>query len=362
MNILLLTTHFNIGGISKYLLNLSEALVKRGNYVIIASSRGDFVSALHKSISFFPLNIRTKSELSPKIFLALPELIKLIKEKEIEIIHCQTRVSQVLAFYLSKITHLPYLTTCHGFFKPHLGRILFPCWGKKVIAISRPVRKHLLKDFKINSSKIALIPNGVEEKKSLPLQNALALRRKYGLSEEGDVIGLVARLSVVKGIKYLIMAMSDVLKTKPDAQLVIVGEGKAKQELINLTKKLGIAARVFFLGAISNTDEILSFMDIFVLSSLQEGLGLSLLEAMAMGKAVIASDVGGISDVVSPGKNGLLVSPANVEELSRAIIELLNNRKLAGEMGRKARKTVKEKFSLEKMAEETEKAYREVIG
>lgn len=362
MNILLLATHFNIGGISKYLNNLSAGLIKKGHNIIIASSAGDFTPALDKRIFFFPLDIKTKSELSPKIFLVLSKLLKLITQKKIEIIHSQTRVSQVLAFYLSKISGIPFLTTSHGFFKPHLGRRLFPCWGRKVIAISQPVKEHLIKDFKMDPSRIALIPNGVRIKDNLSFPDFSILRRKYGLKEKGDVLGVIARLSPVKGIKYLIMAMSDVLKTKPGAQLIIVGEGKIRQELISLSRKIGIADRVLFLGAIADTDEILSLMDIFVLPSLQEGLGLSLLEAMAMDKPVIASDVGGISDIIRKGENGLLVSSADSKELSQAILRILEDKKMAEEMGRKARETVRDKFSLQKMVEETEKVYKKVIG
>lgn len=356
MNILLLTTHFNVGGISKYLVNLSRGLIQKGHNVVIASSPGDFISALDKRVSFFSLNIKTKSELSPKIFLAFPELIKLVRQRKIEIIHAQTRVSQVLAFYLSKVSGIPYLSTSHGFFKPRLGRKLFPCWGERVIAISQPVKEHLIRDFKIEPFKIVLIPNGVRIKDD-SLADFRVGRRKYGLKEEGDVIGFMGRLSPVKGIKYLIMAMSYILKTKPDAQLIIVGEGKIKQELKNLTKELGIANRVFFLGTIANTDEVFSLIDIFVLPSLQEGLGLSLLEAMAMAKPVIGSEVGGVLDVIQKGENGLLVSPGDARELSKAIIELLDNKEKAREMGRKARETVREKFSLERMVEDTEKVY-----
>ncbi len=362
MNILLLATHFNIGGISKYLTNLSRGLVRKGHNVVIASSAGDFILALDKKVLFFPLNIKTKSELSPKIFFTLPKLIKLIREKETGLIHCQTRVSQALAFYLSKITAVPYLTTCHGFFQPHLGRIFFPCWGRKVIAISQPVEEHLIKDFRVAPSKIALIPNGVRIKDNLTLPDFSILRRKYGLREKGDVIGVIARLSPVKGIRYLIMAMSKVLKTKPDVQLVIVGEGKIKQELKNLSKELGIAERVFFLGALADTEEILSILNVFVLPSLQEGLGLSLLEAMAMAKPVIASQVGGISDVIEKGENGLLVPAKDVGELTQAILRLLENREIAEEIGRKAKETVRERFSLERMVEQTEEVYREVVA
>lgn len=357
MNILLLTTHFNVGGISKYLVNLSRGLIQKGHNVVIASSPGDFISTLDKRVSFFPLNIKTKSELSPKIFLAFPELIKLVRQRKIEIIHAQTRVSQVLAFYLSKVSGIPYLSTSHGFFKPRLGRRLFPCWGERVIAISQPVKEHLIRDFKTEPFKIVLIPNGVRIKDDLSLPDFRVGRRKYGLKEEVDVIGFMGRLSPVKGIKYLIMAMSHVLKTKPNAQLIIVGEGKIKQELKNLTKELGIVNSVFFLGTIANTDEVFSLIDIFALPSLQEGLGLSLLEAMAMAKPVIGSEVGGILDVIQKEENGLLVSPGDARELSKAIIELLDNKEKAREMGKKARETVREKFSLERMVEDTEKVY-----
>ncbi|MBF0522642.1 MAG: glycosyltransferase, partial [Candidatus Omnitrophica bacterium] len=163
MNILFLTTHLNSGGITSYLFTLSKGLIQRGNTVHIVSSGGnmeqEFVAMGAKSVI---LNIKTKSELDPKIYIALPRLKKYIRQNHIDIIHAQTRVTQVMANFLKQLTHVPYVTTCHGFFKPRLFRRIFPCWGDMAIAISPSVMEHLHNDFRRNPLEIALVRSGID--------------------------------------------------------------------------------------------------------------------------------------------------------------------------------------------------------
>ena len=136
MNILFLTTHFNTGGITSYILTLGEALVKSGHKVWVASSGGNCVPRLESAgIRHVRINIRTKSEVSFKLWLSYGPLDRLIRKEGINIIHAQTRVTQVLGFFLSRARGVAMITTCHGFFRPRWFRKLFPCWGVAVIAI-----------------------------------------------------------------------------------------------------------------------------------------------------------------------------------------------------------------------------------
>jgi len=129
MNILFLTTHLNVGGITSYLLTLTKGLIKQGHGVFLASSSGEMLEAFQSlGVEHLKLNISTKSELDPRIYLALGRLRRFIKQKDIHVVHTQTRVTQVMGFCLGRITEIPYLSTCHGFFKPRLSRKIFPCW------------------------------------------------------------------------------------------------------------------------------------------------------------------------------------------------------------------------------------------
>ena len=130
MNVLFLTTHFNTGGITSYILTLGDALVQAGHKVVVVSGGGDCESMLEKAgIRHVRANIRTKSEIHPKLLFSLSLINNLIAGEEIQIIHAQTRVTQVLAAWVSRMSGVKTVTTCHGFFKPRWFRKVFPCWG-----------------------------------------------------------------------------------------------------------------------------------------------------------------------------------------------------------------------------------------
>ena len=363
MNILLLSNHLNIGGISSYLLLLGRGLMQIGHKVYVASSGGELVPRFTaQGLNFVPIPIKTKFELHPKILISQMKLSRLFREKQINIIHANTRVTQVLADLLSRSYTVPYLSTCHGFFKNNIGRRMFPLWGDRVIAISESVKQHLINDFKVNEDKIRVIFNGIDVSKftNQDIIDKGNIKAVLGL-KPGPVVGIVARLSDVKGHSYLIQAMRSVIKGVPDAQLLIVGDGKEKDNLSKQVTGLKMGGNIKFIASVDETAQILPIMDLFVMPSLQEGLGLAVMEAQAAGLAVVASNIGGLSNLIQDGVTGLLVPPKDVHTLSAAIVELLRNLDKAEQFGRNGRKFIEENFSLEAMASKTEKVYEECI-
>lgn len=382
MKILLLTTHLDFGGISIYCISLAKALKEMGHDVKIASSGGVLLSELKNlGLQHTHIDIRTKSEFSPLLWKAYLKLNRLLSCKQDavygsrkrdpviwkadrpDIIHAHTRVTQVLAYMFYKNASVPYISTCHGFFRPHLGRKLFGFWGKKVIAISEAVREHLVNDLKVKKENIRLIHNGIDiEKFSAPISEAQkrAYKSRLGI-KNGPVIGIIARLSPVKGHRFLILALKELLRLEPKAQLLIIGEGPTKKELIDLTISLCLAGCTFLEESTLDTRLPLSIMDIFVLPSVQEGLGLSVMEAMAAGVPVIGSNVGGVYSLIKDGQTGLLVPPKDPVSLSTAIAKLLGDRDFALKMACSAKELIKEKFHLNDMAKKVELVYREVV-
>ncbi|MFA5145400.1 MAG: glycosyltransferase family 4 protein [Candidatus Omnitrophota bacterium] len=359
MNILYISNHLNIGGITSYLLSLSAGMKHRGHNVYIASSGGRMLSKFREEgITYASIPIRTKQEVSPKILLSMFKLSGLIKKHKIELLHSNSRTTQVLGCLLSKFLGVKHISTCHGFFKKRLFRKIFPCWGQKVIAISEPVKEHLIRDFKVNEKDIVVIHSGVDtsEPHTRDPKTRAGIKERFGLGK-GPVVGIVARLSDVKGHTYLIEAMEGVLKDIPEAALLIAGEGKMKEGLVSLVKSLGIEKSVVFLPEIEDTRDVLSAMDLFVMPSLKEGLGLALMEAMAFGLAVIGTDTGGIKSLIQDGYNGLLVRPKDSCQLQKAISGLLKDEQKRGYLGGNARDFICRNFSLEKMAQETEEVY-----
>lgn len=362
MNILILANHFNAGGISSYILNLSRGLVARKHKVYVASSGGGWVERLKRyNVEHIYLPLRTKSIMSPKLFYACAVLGRILKEKKIDIMHSQTRVSSVLALWVSKKTSIPFVYTAHGFLNPRWTRRAFPCWGKLVIVISQPVREHLLLNFGLGEDRIRLVHNGIDITRSqVSGLRSQEIKKEYRL-KEGPVVGIIARLSEIKGHKYLISAMKKVMEVIPDVQLLSIGDGKIKKDLEEQAEKLGIKEMAHFIPQAADTSEPLSVMDIFVMPSLQEGLGLSIMEAMLAGVVVVATAAGGIITLVKDGQTGILVKPADAHNLALAIIELLKNKEKARSLSNSARDLIVREFSLEKMAEETERVYRECL-
>lgn len=363
MNILYLTNHLNIGGITSYVLSQATGLKIRGHKIYVASSGGELLSTFNQQgITYISIPINTKREIGFKILASRFKLSRALKKFDIDIIHSNSRTTQVLGCLLSRVMNIPHISTCHGFFKRRFLRKIFPCWGVKVIAISESVKEHLMHDFGVKESDIRVIHNGIDVDRFRNQKPEHRSQRKnvLGLSD-GPVVGIVARLSDVKGHIYLIEAMQQVIKDNPQAQLLIVGEGRQKDNLVRRVKDLDIAKNVFFMPSVNDTKEVLSVMDLFVMPSLKEGLGLSLMEAMACGICVMGSDVGGIRSLIQDGYNGRLIKPADSMGIACVIIELLQDDKIRESLARQGQIFISQNFSQEKMVLETERLYLECL-
>ncbi len=363
MKILYLVNHLNTGGITSYVLSLAKGLKKMGHNIYLASSGGElFFEFRQAGASFIQIPIKTKSEISLKILLSLRKLSPVIKNEGIDIVHSNSRTTQVLAYLLCKGSGARHVHTCHGFFKKRLFRLLFPCWGSKIIAISESVKEHLVTDFKAREEDIAVINNGIDldRFKKEAGKDKIFFKKMLGLND-APVVGIIARLSDVKGHTYLIQAMKPVIEKFSRVQLLIVGEGRMEKKLVEESRRLGIYGSTVFIPSIKDVRDALQAIDIFVMPSLNEGLGLALMEAMASGLSVIGSDVGGIKSLIKDQGNGLLVPVADTKKLSLAIMELLQDNALASRLGAKARIFIKENFSEEQMLLATEKSYLECL-
>ena len=366
MKVLLITTHINIGGVARYTLDLAKGLAKKKVKCFIASSGGDLESYFHgANIPLLTVNLRTKFEFHPKLVIAIIKLIKFVRKNKMDVIHAHTRVAQIVGCVVSKFTGVPFVSTCHGFFKyDRFSRKLFSCWGKKVIAISDAVKGHLVGDFKISEESVSVIYNGVdvgEYPVDLSQEEKETIRKNLGF-KEGLIIGAVGRLSPVKGYNHLVHAVKEIKEYAPDTNLLIIGDGPEEEALRRLVQSLDLEKSVVFMKSRFDARRFFPLMDIYVLPSLQEGLGLSLLEAMASSRACVATSVGGISDVIEDTKNGLLVAPNDSHALAGAIRRLISDSEFASELRSQARKSIEKKFSLDDTIEKTVKFYKGAIN
>jgi len=360
MNILYLTNHLNIGGISRYIFLLSKGLLARGHKVYIASQEGELKQDfINLGCEFIPLSLKSKSELNPRIILAFFKLAKWLKNKNIDILHANTRITSFISFLLSKYYRIPYLTTCHGLYKIRLTRRLLPFVGQSVIAVSEEVKNQLKEGLKIKEDKIEIIYNGIDLE-YFSEEKSQAERKKWNLEENSFIIGNISRLERIKGQHTLILAMPYILKKIPSARLILIGEGKDKGFLEKEVMRLNICPYVRFLGAIKDIRPILRIMDVFCFVPSYEPFGICLLEAMAAKLPIIASSVSSIPYILEEGKAGILIPPQREDLIAKAIIDIFYNQTKAKELAKYAYERV-HFFSYQKMAEETLRVYEKIL-
>jgi len=225
-----------------------------------------------------------------------------------------------------------------------------------IIAVSEGVQKVLV-DGGVNPGIIRVIPDGID---FAPYEKAVSsdyLRRELSCAPDDFLVGIVAHLANHKGHKYLIQATKILKEAAPKIKVIIVGEGPLKMELNRQVKETHVEDMVFFLGFREDIPQILSSLDLFVLSSYLEGMGSILMDAMACRLPIVATKVGGIPEVVIQGETGLLVPPRMPSALAKAILEIYNDRTLASRFGERGYEIVHQKFSAESMADKIINVY-----
>lgn len=368
MRILHLLSHLNTGGVSRYALTLAQALRARGHHVTLASDGGQLEAMVRESgLAWWPLPLHTSVEFSPQVGWAARQLARRLRRDPVNLLHAHTRVGQVIADRLARRLSVPYVATWHGFFRRNLGRSLWPCTGDLTVAISEPVRQHLMREFRVPASRIRLIPHGIDAEQFARVPDPDTqryVRDQARLDAGATVIGTVARLVASKGVDQLIRSMADIRAAIPGAQLMIVGDGEDRPRLERLARRIGVSRVVRFAGALSETRVALSLMRVFVfLPAEQEGFGLSLLEAMASGCPIVAIRRGGGSSwVLEESGVGALVEPNAPGDLARAVIRVLRDPASAFQAAARARAVVIERYALTRMVDQVEAVYRELTG
>ncbi len=292
----------------------------------------------------------------------------MIKEKP-AIVHTHTYKAGILGCWAAKIAgvpiivHTPHGHVFYGHFGPFATRLFiiierFTAFiMDRIVALSEGERNDYIAFSVSNPDKMVTIHSGVDI--DLYMKARISIeekKRAMGLSPKGVVVGTVGWLLPIKGPIHLLKAMGCLWRSHPEIQLVFVGKGELEDELREETFRMGVSDRVIFLGWRDDIHEIMQVLDIFVLPSLNEGMGRVLVEAMAAGKPIVASSVGGIPDLVKDGQNGFLVKPGDVNALYVSIRNLLVDKKMRGEMGSKGR-NMAQNYSVEKMVESIDALY-----
>lgn len=294
-------------------------------------------------------------------------LKEVILKNNISIIHCHGYKPSLLSYVAEGFSGCRIIVTCHLWTNETLRLKLYAFLESlimkrvhDVVAVSEAIKDDIIK-VGVNSSKLSVILNGIDlqQWEMDEKLNISKYKKQLGLQQDSMVLGLFGRLYKQKGHQYLFQALSKIKNKK--IELICVGDGPLLQELQLLAEQLGISAIVHFLGFRSDVKNLLQLTDLFVMPSLSEGLPMALLEAMAMRKAVIVTPVGAIPSVIEDGNDGLLVPRKSVEELARAIIDLIDSPGKIEILGENAKKKVISKFSGQVMTGQYLEIYKNML-
>lgn len=232
---------------------------------------------------------------------------------------------------------------------PHMDRL---------IAVSKSIERKLVEEGR-TATPVELIYNGVDLQRYDHQQPCCTLPEEYGMEPGSKLVGVVARLEPEKGHPTLLEAWPAVLRAVPDAYLLVVGEGSQHEALERQARDLRIAHRVVFTGRRDDVPAVTAALDVAVLPSYREAQGLTILEAMALARPVVASNVGGIPEMIEDGVTGLLVEPHDAEALATAITRLLVDHPLADTLARQAHDMVHDRFCIELMVDSVQAIYEQ---
>jgi sugar transferase (PEP-CTERM/EpsH1 system associated) len=344
-----------IGGMEQVVADLVRNLDKRRFVPVVACIQS--LGPIAEELIADGISVVLLPAMTPIVsFLYAAPLRKIMRESGASVVHVHSGClyKTVVAARLAGIRKVIY--TVHGKHLPERNSInvldrIFSGWTSRVVAVSRELAEYLHWSVGVPQNKITLIQNGIR----VDAFNGPPDRHP----RKELVIGIVARLAPVKDIPTLLHAMQIVVKECPDVVLQIVGDGSERQSLEQLSQSLGITKHVVFLGSRRDIPAVLAGIDIFVLSSLSEGTSVTLLEAMASGKPVVVTRVGGNPSLVEQERNGFLVPPGRPDELAEALLKLVGNPHLRASMGDQNRKKAVEEFGVIAMVRQYESLYAE---
>lgn len=350
--VLLLAGSFALRGTSAYTLRLAEYLSNHDYRVKVVCPCARMVEAEKRA----DLPILEYPHLLTPLwgYVIRSWLRKDLLEDPPALIHIQSRHLLPLGTWLSHRFGCPFVVTVHDFLQPRERWPFQTTWGRRIIAVSEPVRTELLERTRVSPELVTVIPSGVEAADKAPTEILDPNRI--------PVVGTAGPLEASKGLPYFLGAAQKVLATDVAAEFVIAGAGPEEENLRRLSRELGIAEHVTFVPNVLDLTTSLTAMDIFCLPSLRQGLGTIMLEAMSLGRPVIATGVDGVYSVVKDNETGLVVPPSNSEQLAQRILELLRDPTRARQIGNIAREMVQRDFSVDRMVRETVEVYQGVLS
>ena len=380
--VLLAITKSELGGAQRYVAQLVRLLPRHGFEPVVACGGNGWLVDRARAAGAQVIQVRGLS--AARTFQGLSELRtlgelgRIIRDGIYDVVHGNSTRAGFLARLAAHRARVPVVVfTAHGFFFEErmngfrratyaAAERLAARWSDAIITVSEADRAAAVRAGLCPVEKLVTIRNGLDQDHLLRLRQdrAHAGRPVLASGESSSyLVGTLANLYPTKGLDHLVAAMADVQKVEPSARLVVVGEGPERLRLEALVRVHGVEGSVTFLGRMADPWRVLSWVDLFVLSSTKEGLPFALIEAMAAGLPIVATRVGGIPEVLVDGRSALLVPPGDPGALSRGICRLLRTPQPATALGEEARHAfLRDGLTAEAMAAATADLYRRLLA
>lgn len=365
MNVLHVVDSLERGGLERVVTDIAIAQRRRGDGAAVFSLNptGGFVDELQAA--GVPVIVGAKSRGFD--FEVVRALRRSVHELGIQVVHAHNFVpnyySAVALWGLRRRVSL--VGTCHDMGKRLSGRRLRMAWRWSLLhtaglaMVGQQVHGHYLGTGFVPASKATVVLNAIPlERFQHPCEQRSRARAALGLPADASVIGCVGRLVELKNHRIVLEVLPDLLRQWPDLRLVLIGGGELEPTLRTEAAALGVCGQVVFAGARADVAQLLPALDVFVLSSLTEGLSIALLEAAAAALPIVATAVGGNPEIVRHGETGLLVPPADGTALLEAVRQLLSNPLARHALGRRAREWVERHASIDALCDAYDAFYR----
>ena len=362
LRILHLDTERTWRGGEAQVLHLAEGLSQRGHFCIVAGQPGSPLLLHAAERGLVTEAVPMPSEWSLSAVLALAGILR---RERIQVIHMHTSHACALGGWAARLARVPArLISRRVDFSLRgnpLRRLKYQ-WGvDRIVAISEGVKKVLVDDG-LDPDRIEVIHSGIDPRPFHPDDSGADVRRELGLSERAPVIGCVAHFADHKAHRDLVEAAVRVAAASPESRFLLVGDGELRPAIERQIKELGLEKHFRLTGFRTDVPRLISAMDIVVLSSRQEGMGTSLLDAMASAKPVVATRTGGIPEIVEDGVNGRLVPPRDPGAMAEALLGLIGSPDDRTRMGTAGRAKVLDRFSAHSMVSATEALYLKILS
>lgn len=333
---------------------------KRGYRVILVVQPGSELGKHAKEVGIEVREIRMWNKDIPKAFF---QLFSLMRRERVDIVNTHSPKDSWIASFAARLTFRPILLRTRHITVPisnHPLNIVYKM-PHKIITIGGAIRKAMIEINRFPSEKIVSIPTGVDLDRFNPDKVKGNIRKELGIDQDTPLVGSISIIRTEKGFPYFLEAAQEILKVKPETRFLIVGHEPKGDTVAQEVRKRGLGDKVFMPGLREDIPNILARLDVFVLCSLREAFGQAIAQALAMERPVVATNVGGIPELIKDNQTGLLIPPADSKALARAILELLENREKAKRLGKNGRRLIEKKFSQETMIERIEDLYQELL-